>query len=743
MEELFLTVVNLSLTAGWLVLAVLALRLLLRKAPRWSFCLLWGLVALRLMFPFSLESSFSLIPSAQPLPREILSTATPQIQSGIPAVNSAVNPILQEALAPAAGASVNPTQVWSFLLSRIWLAGIAGLLLYALVSTLLLKRRLATATLLEDNIRQSEQVGSPFVLGLFRPVIYLPYHIAEEDLTYVLAHERTHIRRLDHWWKLLGYVLLSIYWFHPLMWVAYVLFCRDLEGACDEKAIRTLDQQARKGYSTALLNCSIHRRPAAPCPLAFGEAGVKSRVKAVMHYKKPAFWVVVIALIACAIAALCFLTSPKEPSVYDVLTQDGYEVLGQEQVELTLTVPKSALTDDCYTGEGHTFADGQVVVWQDDVTTIYLHNVMPSNESDELLYMTFDCSYHFSNYGSFVTPLQATEDSSVSPQILLRSKILKDGTTTYPDALDLRGYEPGAKFTFYVSKEACMAAQDTLMINIMCNQVQYAKEGYKTSGGQFSPAGLYLYEGDGFGGDFTISLRADGSFTYYEGHLSSYIGAGKWSVSGDILTLEDETGITRVNRFRMEGNDLIFQAKGSTNFIYVKVADGAVFSKNSQIPVPAATATKWFDYTTAPSEMDWEGELTFTHTAFPDVTFRYTPAKITAQQAGAEAPVPLITGMPIWNAYFCDLNGDGLPELCATLSMGSGVIDTRIMVYDYANGRTYELEDRMKFDYALRFDPDTALLYVDRTPYEGREPDQSGLLMLEDSVLTYENQSPN
>lgn len=743
MEELFLTVVNLSLTAGWLVLAVLALRLLLRKAPRWSFCLLWGLVALRLMFPFSLESSFSLIPSAQPLPREILSTATPQIQSGIPAVNSAVNPILQEALAPAAGASVNPTQVWSFLLSRIWLAGMVLLLLYALVSTLLLKRRLATATLLEDNIRQSEQVGSPFVLGLFRPVIYLPYHIAEEDLTYVLAHERTHIRRLDHWWKLLGYVLLSIYWFNPLMWVAYVLFCRDLEGACDEKAIRTLDQQARKGYSTALLNCSIHRRPAAPCPLAFGEAGVKSRVKAVMHYKKPAFWIVVIALIACIIAALCFLTSPKEPSVYDVLTQDGYEVLGQEQVELTLSVPKSALTDDCYTGEGHTFADGQVVVWQDDVTTIYLHNVMPSNESDELLYMTFDCSYRLSNYGSFVTPLQATQDSSVSPQILLRSKILKDGTTTYPDALDLRGYEPGAKFTFYVSKEACMAAQDTLMINIMCNQVQYAKEGYKTSGGQFSPAGLYLYEGDGFGGAFTISLRADGSFTYYEGHLSSYIGAGKWSVSGDILTLEDETGITRVNRFRMEGNDLIFQAKGSTNFIYVKVADGAVFSKNSQIPVPAATATKWFDYTTAPSEMDWEGELTFTHTAFPDVTFRYTPAKITAQQAGAEAPVPLITGMPIWNAYFCDLNGDGLPELCATLSMGSGVIDTRIMVYDYANGRTYELEDRMKFDYALRFDPDTALLYVDRTPYEGREPDQSGLLMLEDSVLTYENQSPN
>ena len=743
MEELFLTLVNLSLTASWLVLAVLVLRLILRKAPRWSFCLLWGLVALRLMFPFSLESPFSLVPSTQPLPREILHTATPQIQSGIPAVNSAVNPILQEALAPAAGASVNPTQVWSFLLSRIWLAGMVVLLLYALISWLLLKRRLATATLLEDNIRQSEQVGSPFVLGLFRPVIYLPYHIPEQDLTYVLTHERAHIRRLDHWWKLLGFVLLAIYWFNPLMWVAYLLFCRDLEGACDEKAVRALNQEERRGYSTALLNCSIRRRPVAPCPLAFGDAGVKGRVKAVMHYKKPAFWVVLIALAACVIAALCFLTSPKEPTVYDVLTQDGYEVLGQEQVELTLTVLKSVLTDDCYTGEGHTFADGQVVVWQDNATTIYLHNVMPSNESDELLYMSFDCSYRFSNYGSFVTPLLATEDSSISPQILLRSKILRDGTTTYPDALNLRGYGPGAKFTFYVSKDAYIAAQDTLMIDIICNQVQYTKEGYEISGSQLSPAGLYLYEGDGFGGDFTITLRADGSFTYYEGGLSSYIGAGKWSVSGDILTLEDETGVPKVNLFRMEGNNLIFQANGSTNFIYVKVADGAVFSKNSQIPVPAATATKWFDYTTAPSEMDWDGELTITHTAFPDVTFRYTPEEITAQQKREETPVQLISGMPIWNAYFCDLNGDGLPELCATLSMGSGIVDTRIAVCDYTNGRTYELEDRMNYDYALRFDPDSALLYVDRTPYEGREPDQSGLLMLEDSILTYENQGPN
>lgn len=416
MEELFLTVVNLSLTAGWLVLAVLVLRLFLRKAPKWSICLLWALVALRLVFPISIESALSLIPSAQPLPQEILYTAAPEIQSGIPALNSAVNPVLQNMLAPSPTASANPTQFWSFLLSRVWLAGMVGLLLYGLISTLLLKRQLATATLLEGNVKQSERVASPFVLGLFRPVIYLPYHIPEGDLDYVLAHERTHIRRLDHWWKLLGFVLLAVYWFHPLMWVAYVLFCRDLEGACDEKIIRTLNLEERRGYSTALLNCSIRRRSVAPCPLAFGEAGVKSRVKAVMSYKKPAFWMVIIALAACIIAALCFLTNPKS-------------------------------------------------------------------------------------------------------------------------------HQP-------------------------------------------SLAGLYRYEGDGFGGDFTITLQADGSFTYYEGGLSSYIGDGKWSVSGDILTLEDESGAAIVNRFRMEGDELIFQAKDSTNFIYVKVADGSVFSKNNEVNNP-------------------------------------------------------------------------------------------------------------------------------------------------------------
>ncbi|MGM9606783.1 MAG: M56 family metallopeptidase [Oscillospiraceae bacterium] len=312
MEALFLKLVNLSITASWLVLAVLVLRLIFRKAPRWIFCLLWGLVALRLVCPVSLESTLSLIPSAETIPANIVTEAAPVIDSGIPVLDQAVNPVISTSLAPAPLASANPLQIVTFIASRVWLAGLAALLLYSAVSFLLLKRRMRAATLLRDNIRQSDRTDSPFVLGFFRPVIYLPYSVSGGDLEYVLAHERAHIRRGDHWWKPLGFLILAVYWFNPLMWLAYVLFCRDIELACDEKVIADMEQDDRRAYSTALLNCSIRRRSLAASPLAFGEVGVKDRVKSVMNYKKPAFWIILVALLACAAAAVCFLTVPKD-----------------------------------------------------------------------------------------------------------------------------------------------------------------------------------------------------------------------------------------------------------------------------------------------------------------------------------------------------------------------------------------------------------------------------------------------
>lgn len=327
MEALFLKLVNLSVMASLLVLAVLLLRLIFRKAPRWIFCLLWGLVALRLICPVSLESALSLIPSAETIPTGIAYEAAQELDSSAFTPDQAMGSVAPEASAPegmaVANSGFNPLRLTLFLASRLWLLGLAAMLVYSAVSFLLLKRRLRTATLLRDNIRQSEQVNSPFVLGFFRPVIFLPYSVSGEDIGHVVAHEQAHIKRRDHWWKPIGFLILSVYWFNPLMWLAYVLFCRDIELACDEKVVANMEKDARRAYSTALLNCSVRRRIITACPLAFGETGVKGRVKNVMNYKKPAFWIVIVALLACAAAAVCFLTVPKSPGDSWILAEDG------------------------------------------------------------------------------------------------------------------------------------------------------------------------------------------------------------------------------------------------------------------------------------------------------------------------------------------------------------------------------------------------------------------------------------
>lgn len=310
MSSFFLKILNMSIAAGWLVLAVVILRPILKKTPKWVNMLLWGIVAVRLVCPFTIESIVSLIPSAETIPRDIGLSQSPTINSGITAFNSTVNPVLSQISSPAPGDSVNPMQVAIFMGTVLWLLGVGVMLLYAAVSYLRLRRQLTTAVRYQDNVFQSENVASPFVLGIFRPKIYLPFQMDEQDLEPVLCHERTHIARRDHWWKPLGFLLLAIHWFNPLMWLAYILLCRDIELACDEKVIKALDQQQRADYSQALLSCSIRRRTITACPLAFGEVGVKARIKSVLHYKKPTFWVIVVAVIVCIALAVCFLTDP-------------------------------------------------------------------------------------------------------------------------------------------------------------------------------------------------------------------------------------------------------------------------------------------------------------------------------------------------------------------------------------------------------------------------------------------------
>lgn len=474
MSELFLEIVNRSIAASWIVIAVLILRFCLKKAPKWVNVLLWGIVAVRLIFPFSIESALSLIPSAETVSPSIMMETAPSVQTGVPALDQVINPVIDHSLSPAPGASANPLQIWISVMAAVWLAGAAALLLYSAISYWRLRRRVCEAVILRDNIYQSENVCSPFVLGIIRPKIYLPYHMDKREMDHVIAHEQTHIRRRDHWWKPLGFLLLTVHWFNPLLWLGYILLCRDIELACDERVIREMGNEQRADYTHALVSCSVSRRSIAACPLAFGEVGVKTRVKSVMNYKKPAFWIILASALICAAAAVCFLTNPK-----------------------TEQIPPS-------------------------------------------------------------------------------------------------------------------------------------------------------------GGD--------------------------------------------------------------------NVSD-----------MGPAQVEKWFDYLEKPEITNWDGRLEIDLPEYPGVTFRCYPEKM---EAVTENEItPLYTGMPIWNTYFCDLTGDGLPELCSTITFGSGIIDSRVIVYDYANGASYTLEDRGKYDYSLRLDGSDGSLCVVQRAHDSGDIAAVGELFFSDSGL--------
>ncbi len=319
MGKLLISLINMSITASYLALAVMLLRLVLKKAPRWIFVALWAMVGIRLVLPITLESSLSAVPNPEPVPQTILLDPVPQVNTGIPFVNSVVNPMLESTMTPAVGDSANPMQVVIEAAQVVWLVGMGLMTLYTLASYLRLRRKVREAVVMEGRVQLCDHIPSPFILGLFQPKIYLPSSIDPSDIPYVVAHEKAHLKRLDHIWKPLGFLLLTIYWFNPILWVSYILLCRDIETACDEKVLRQDGEQNKKAYSQALLNCSVSRRSIAACPLAFGETGVKGRIQNILNYKRPAFWIILIALIAGVVVGVCLLTNPVGTDIPDQL----------------------------------------------------------------------------------------------------------------------------------------------------------------------------------------------------------------------------------------------------------------------------------------------------------------------------------------------------------------------------------------------------------------------------------------
>ena len=574
MNELFLKIINMSISASWLVLAVLILRFVLKKAPKWINVLLWGIVAIRLICPFSFESTLSLIPSAETIPLNIGMDTTPTINSGISAINNAVNPIISQSNTPMAGASVNLLQITIGIYEYIWIFGMIALALYTAISYWRLRRKVDTAVRYKDNIFQSENVSFPFVLGIIKPRIYLPFKMNGQYLEHVVAHEQAHVCRKDHWWKPLGFLLLMIHWFNPLMWLAYVLLCRDIELACDEKVIKELGNEQRGDYTQALVACSVNRRMIAACPLAFGEVSVKERVKSVMNYKKPAFWVIIISVIVCVGVAVCFLTNPK---------QDSYT--------LRIVVPAGSQEKFVYTDEEVSTIRNSIKIWSGDGLGDTEVILSPVNKTTETRY-----------------------------------------TATY--------LTHGMPVEFDAEKDT-------------------------------------------------------------------------WFKIG-------------VNMQNPTNEDII---------VYVEVENVEV-----RIVDEINSVIKWFDYTENPSAMD--DESTINLPIYPDVTFSYNQAQIIASKPFDTSELTdhtiLITGMPIWNAYFADLTGDDYPEICATYTFGSGIIDSRIIIYDYAKGSSYELSDRGYFDFTLRFNEADGYLYVDKTKYNTDELVETGRLVFKNNCIQIE-----
>lgn len=570
MNEFFLKIINMSISASWLIFAVLILRLVLKKAPKWVNVLLWGIVAIRLICPFSFESALSLIPSAETFPKKIISGPSFDVQSGITPVDNRINDYLGDRYFEGVTVPANNGNTIMTILTIVWTIGILLLVAYTVISYWRLHREIDTAVRYKDNIFQSENVSSPFVLGLIKPRIYLPFKLDGQDMEHVVAHEQAHIRRKDHWWKPLGFLLLTIHWFNPLMWLAYVLLCRDIELACDEKVIKGLSNEQRADYTQALVACSVNHRMIAACPLTFGEVGVKERVKSVMNYKKPAFWVIIIAVIVCVGVAVCFLTNPK-----------------QDRYTLRIVVPAGSQEEFVYTDEEVSTVRNSIKIWSGDGL----------GDTEVLLF-----------------PVNKTAETGYIATYL---------THGMPVEFD--------------------AEKDT------------------------------------------------------------------WFKIG-------------VNMQNSTNEDII---------VYVEVENVEV-----RIVDEINSVIEWFDYLETPDEMKWDGSLEISLTEFPDVTFRWTYGEMLAVKGSKSTS--LYTGMPIWNAYFCDLTGDGLPELCSSISWGSGMIDNRVIIYDYANGVSYELSDRGYFDFTLRQDHQDGRLYVDKTKYHTDELVETGRLVFKNHCIQIE-----
>ncbi len=526
MTQTFLNLVNISITASWLVLTIIILRMIFKKIPKSIICILWALVAVRLIFPFNIESMFSLIPSRETIPQDIEYTQNPGINSGISSVDAVVNPIIQESFTPSNElASMNPIQLPIHLGAYVWQLGIALLLCYAFISYIRTRLRVRERIKV-DGYYICDHISSPFILGVIFPKIYLPSNLSDEEASFVEAHEKAHLKRFDHLWKPLGYILLTVYWFNPIIWVGYILLCRDIEYACDEKVVKTMSLEEKKNYSKTLLNLSIQTHYVTACPLAFGESSVKSRIKSVLNYKKPAFWVTLVAIILCVVMAVCFLTNPPV-----------------DKCEITHGTYYS------YSFNSSAYGDTAYVTLEEDGTCSFAYNVLASFIRSGNYYITETELIIKSEDESYVFDIMENGFVFNSEKSNIRyGDYISDGAI----------FTKGESISDYLSHIKSLVYPKEIIARYTYN---------KTLNSLISPAQIVLYE--------------DNEFMFSYSPYSSNVVMGKYELTENELIL-NEYNKNNTYVFTIDGKSFLFNEEKSTELPKYK------YSQNSepQIPVP-------------------------------------------------------------------------------------------------------------------------------------------------------------
>ena len=643
MGKLFLTILNMSLTGAFVIVAICLVRLPLKKAPKIiSYCL-WAVAGFRLAFPFSIESIFSLIPfNAQTIPPDIAMQPIPRIDSGIAFVNNSVSRILPAATPTA---SVNPLQIWITIGAFVWLIGVAVMVIYGAASFVILKRKMRKAAHIEANIYEAENIKSPFVLGVFNPKIYLPIGLSGQERSYILLHEQTHIRRRDHIVKFAAYFILGLHWFNPLAWVAFLLMGVDMELSCDEHVLKEIGGEIKKDYSLSLLSLATEQRIIGGSPLAFGEGGIKERVKNVLNFKKPSRVIIVAAVALVAVLSVGFAVN---------------RIVNAPLIEMKIVYEENPAY----------FLKDMKLIWDD---TIY--HVTPMNNigrGKEIGYATDEDStwriYELNGYGHDY--LLAVESEDVWRVMSI--------------------HPPEKPLQQYVLENATEKQRAERMLSVT------------------------LY------GDGTARLATPPISSYMLPNCTYSFTDDELLIYSNIETKESENAFGVKNgeviaRFTVaDDNTLVFQS--ATVPLFAAEGTRYVSTPNTYSYQPH----KWFDYYFN-EQMPWGRSLELELPEYPGTVFQWTPYEVKAVNADGEKT--LFSGMPVWNVYLADITGDGLPELCATVSLGSGIIDERIIAFDYATSNTYDLNDRMYYDYALYLD--NGRLMVKQTKY----PDpQSGAL---------------